>query len=62
MHKSIEQVGSFIIGQTAEIAPADKHIYALRDVTQTVDEISLITASILSKKFAENLDILTLGI
>lgn len=47
------QDGLVLIGQTSDIAPADKRIYALRDVTATIDNISLITASIMSKKLAE---------
>ncbi|KRX00803.1 Pyrimidine nucleoside phosphorylase, C-terminal [Pseudocohnilembus persalinus] len=62
MRESIKQVGGFINGQTEEIAPADKIIYSLRDVTETTDEISLITSSILSKKFAEGLGGLTLDV
>ncbi|GAB4424175.1 MAG: pyrimidine-nucleoside phosphorylase [Turneriella sp.] len=58
----LKSTGCFIIGQSAEIAPADKKIYALRDVTATVDEISLITASILSKKLAEDLDELVMDV
>lgn len=58
----LEKTGCFVIGQTADIAPADKKIYSLRDVTATVDEISLITASILSKKFAEDLDTLVMDV
>lgn len=58
----LKKTGCFVIGQTADIAPADKKIYALRDVTATVDEISLITASILSKKFAEDLDTLVMDV
>ncbi len=50
---NLEQIGLCLIGQTDEIAPADKKIYALRDVTATVNYIPFITASILSKKLAE---------
>jgi len=52
----LEKIGLGIIGQTEEIAPADKKIYALRDVTATVDYIPFITASILSKKLAQGAD------
>lgn len=52
----LEHSGFFMMGQTKEIAPADKRIYALRDATATVDSIPLIISSILSKKLAENLD------
>lgn len=62
MRQAIEQHGCFIAGQTGNIAPADKKLYALRDVTETVDEISLITASILSKKLTEDLNGLVLDI
>ena len=51
--KLLREKGMVLIGQTDEIAPADKKIYALRDVTATIDSIPLITASIMSKKLAE---------
>jgi pyrimidine-nucleoside phosphorylase len=60
--KMVEKEGIVLIGQTPEIAPADKMIYALRDVTATIESIPLITASIMSKKLAEGANGMVLDI
>jgi pyrimidine-nucleoside phosphorylase len=58
----LQECGMGLIGQTKEIAPADKKIYALRDATSTVENIGLICASIMSKKLAEGIDALVLDV
>ncbi|MGM0380930.1 MAG: thymidine phosphorylase [bacterium] len=62
INEILQETGALIMGQTGEVAPADRKMYALRDVTATVDSVDLIAGSIMSKKIAEGMDALVLDV